>query len=148
MKPLPHPHYDLAMKRILTRARRGFLPLILPGAQWIAELATDLPATPRIVDLLWEIEYLQERLIIHVELQTRADEDIGLRIADYAIQIYRRYRLPVISTVIYLRPDAGIIESPFIIGTATRQQLICHYDIIRLWEIDADTLLGSDDPYL
>ena len=126
-------NYDQALKRMLTRAHDGLIALLLPGAVWRGELSAELPASSRIVDLLWEVsDDAAERLALHLELQTRGDPDIGMRMADYIIQIYRRYRLPVQSFVIYLRPDARIIEPPFVIATSQQELLRCSYGIIKV----------------
>ena len=141
-------NYDQALKRMLTRAHDGLLTLILPGAIWRSELSAELPASSRIVDLLWEVQDETERIALHLELQTRGDADIGMRMTDYIVQIYRRYRLPVRSIVLYLRPDPRIVEPPFLIASSKHEVLRCTYGIIKLWEIDPAVVLHTDHYYL
>ncbi len=143
-----HPRFDQAMKRLLTIAHGAFLALILPNAVWRGALAAELPGGVRLADLLWEVVDEGTRIVLHLELQTYVDEQIGFRIAEYIVRIYDRYHLPVRSFVIYLRPANNIPAPPFVIGYGQHQSLICPYGIIRLWEIDPQLILNMPQPHV
>lgn len=85
----PRPSYDQALKRLLTQAHDGVLALIKPDAVWREELSPELPDTPRQADLIWAVDIGKERVALHIELQTKADADIGERVAEYALRICR-----------------------------------------------------------
>jgi hypothetical protein len=99
------PDYDQALKRMLTRAHESFLQLIAPGVVWVADRSPELPAVARRADLVREV-LLRRQIpaLLHIELQTRPDADIGERLADYGIRLWLRDHLPVRSVVVFLRP--------------------------------------------
>ena len=137
--------YDQALKRMLLRAHDGFLALVAPDLTWRGELASELPAAARRADLVWEVEdRAGQRGILHVELQTKADHDIGERVAEYGIRLWLRDHLPVRSLVIFLRPAASTPESPFIMHWSGDERLRYVYDSIRLWELPPERVLETD----
>src|SRR5690242_243674 len=116
-KPPAKPNYDQALKRLLLRAHDGFLALVAPELTWRGELSPELPAVARQADLVWQVADATGALgILHVELQTKPEDDIGERIAEYALRLWRRNHLPVVSVVVYLRPAAQLPQSPFVIA--------------------------------
>lgn len=138
------PDYDQALKRLLTRAHDGFLALVAPDLVWRAERSPELPAIARQADLVWEVEQPGGgRGILHIELQTKAEADIGERLAEYAIRLWRRDQLPVRSLVVYLREARTIAESPFIISWGSAESLHFTFDEVRLWELPQDLVLDT-----
>src|SRR5579884_2618015 len=110
------PDYDTVLKRMLTRSHDGFLKLLASDDRWIAERPTELRATARRVDLVWEVEsQTGERGLTHIELQIQPDANIGERMAEYGVGLWLRDHLPVHSVVVFLRPAATIPSSPFVI---------------------------------
>lgn len=139
------PDYDQSLKRMLLRSHDGFLALVAPDLTWRGELASELPAAARRADLVWEVEdRAGQRGILHVELQTKADHDIGERVAEYGIRLWLRDHLPVRSLVIFLRPAASTPESPFTMQWSGDERLRYVYDTIHLWEIDPKRVLETD----
>jgi len=101
---------------MLTRAHDAVLALLTPELTWVGERSPELPGTPRRADLVWEVVTAQGNPgLLHIELQTEPDTTMGLRIAEYMIQLYRRDGLPVRSIVVYLRPTERLPDSPFVI---------------------------------
>lgn len=88
-----------------------------------------------------------ERLLLHVELQTRPDPLIGERLAEYGLRLSREAHLPVQSVVVYLRERGSLPESPFGIERGDGKQGLRHqYAVIRLWEEPAERALGMAEP--
>jgi hypothetical protein len=87
-----------------------------------------------------------QRGLLHIELQTKADADIGERLAEYAIRLWRRDHLPVHSVVIFLRPVRAVPQSPFVVDLMGQEALRYVFDVLRLWEIPAESVL--DTPYV
>lgn len=145
MEPPPQrPDFDQALKRLLLRAHDGFLALIAPGLTWCSALSPELPAVARQADLVWEVEHSEgQRGLLHIELQTKADADIGERLAEYGIRLWRRERRPVRSLVVFLRPTATVPQSPFVINWMGRECLRYGFDVVRLWEIPPDQVLNT-----
>lgn len=140
-----HPDYDQYLKSLLTRAHDEFLALVAPNLQWAGERSPALPATRREADLVWEVTNDGgERGLLHIELQTIADPEMGERVADYAIRLWRKYHLPVRSVVVYLRPSPSIVSPPFVIEFMGQESLRYSYDAVRLWEIPYERAVSPD----
>jgi len=103
-----------------------------------------LPAVARRADLVWEVESPEgARGLLHIELQTEADDAMGGRIADYMIRLWRRDHLPVRSMVIFLRPATKLPSSPFVIPWRGQTSLSCAFDVVKLWEVSAERVLQT-----
>jgi hypothetical protein len=139
------PDYDQTLKRLLVRAHDGFLGLVAPELTWRRELSPELPAESRQADLVWEVASPDGRQgILHVELQTKIDREIGERLADYALRLWLRQHLPVRTVVIYLRPATTVPASPFVIDGLGAEALRFTYGVIRLWELSPERVLATD----
>ncbi|HEX9414129.1 MAG TPA: hypothetical protein VF916_11550 [Ktedonobacterales bacterium] len=138
------PDYDQALKRLLTRAHDGFLALVAPDLRWRGELSPELPAVGRRADLVWEVERADgQRGILHVELQTKVEADIGERLAEYAIRLWRRDHVPVRSLIVFLREARSVPSSPFVIAWGAEESLRYRFDVVRLWDIPQEQVVGT-----
>jgi hypothetical protein len=138
------PRYDQSLKRLLSRAHDDFLRLIAPGFTWQAEHSPELPAASRQADLVWEVtDTAGERGLLHVELQTKPDKQMGERVAEYGIRLWLREHLPVRTVVVFLQPARSLPTSPFVIAWSGWETLRYAYDVVHLWEIPAERVLAS-----
>lgn len=138
------PSYDQALKWMLAQAPDGLLALIWPGLTWRRELSPELPAVGRQADLVWEIaDPAGERGVLHIELQTKPESDIGERVAEYGLRLWLREHVPVRSVVIFLRPARTVPASPFVIHFLGHESLRYSYEVIRLWELPQERVLGT-----
>jgi hypothetical protein len=146
-QPTPvRPDYDQALKAMLSRAPDGFLSLIAPALTWRGELSPELPASSRQADLVWDVEAAGgERGVLHIELQTKIEEDIGKRLAEYSLRLYDREQRPVYSIVVFLRRAIKIPQSPFVIRYQGQERLRFVFDVIRLWELPQESVIET--PY-
>ena len=139
------PDYDQAIKRLLSQAHDGFLALVAPDLTWRGERSPEMPAVARHADLVWEVARRGgQRGILHIELQTKVEADIGERLAEYAVRLWRRDHLPVRSLVVFLREAANVPASPFRIPWGKQESLRYTFDIVRLWEVPQQQVLGTD----
>ncbi len=138
------PSYDQALKRLIAQDHDGFLSLVMPDVTWQEDLSSELPDAPRMADFVWKVKHNKERFILHIELQTKVELDIGGRMALYAIRIWERYQLPVYSVVVFLRPASTMPVSPFAIACRGRTRVSCEYDIIKVWELDPAQILSTN----
>jgi predicted transposase YdaD len=137
--------YDQTLKHLLTEAHDGFLALIAPGARWRGTLSTELPAVKRQADLLWEVTGEDgEASVVHVELQTAVERDIGERLAEYGTGLWRLYHLPVRSVVVFLREAARTPTSPFVMSLSGQERLRYAFDVVRLWELPQELVLDTE----
>jgi predicted transposase/invertase (TIGR01784 family) len=82
-----------------------------------------------------------EDLVLHLEFQTEPDENMGFRMLDYRIRVYRRFpNKTMYQVVIYLKPTKSnlVYQDSFQLGETTHR-----YRIIRLWEESSDLFLTS-----
>lgn len=140
--------YDQTLKRLFTGAHDGVLAVLLPGSRWLGERSPVLPSPLRQADLVWEVALRGgERVLLHLELQTRPDPLIGERLAEYGLRLWREARLPVSSVVLYLRESGGLPASPFTIERGGGEEgLRYRYTVVRLWEEPAERVLALAEP--
>lgn len=138
------PDYDSVLKRLLLRAHDGFLALVAPELSWQGERSPELRAVARQADLVWEVRAQDGRSgLLHVEPQTEAEKDIGERVLEYAVRLWRRDHLPVRSVVVFLSPAGSIPQSPFVLDWMGQERLRYVFDVIRLWEIPQERVLET-----
>lgn len=141
----PRRDYDQALKRMLARGHDDFLALVAPGLRWRGERSSELPAAPRRADLVWEVVTPDgQDGLLHVELQTEVEANIGERLAEYAIRLWRRDHVPIRSLVVFLREATVIPASPFVILWNGEESLRYSYDRVQLWEIPYEQVLEGD----
>jgi predicted transposase YdaD len=138
------PDYDQALKAILREAHDGLLALIAPDVRWRGELSPELVATKRQVDLIWDVTLPNGDLgILHIELQTKIEADIGGRLAAYGYRLWEEYHRQLRSIVIFLRPARSVPTPPFMIEWMGRPTSWYDYDVIRLWELPRELVLRT-----
>lgn len=138
--------YDHLLKWSLTQAHDDFLAVLAPGLIWQAERSPEVPAIPRLADLVWEVERpTGGRGLLHIELQIKPEDDLGERLAEYAIRLWRRDHLPVRSLLVMLRRTAKTPTTPFVIPWDGEDiSLRYAFTIIRLWEIPYQQALAAN----
>ena len=72
-----------------------------------SELFTSFPeGRRRYLDLVARVETLEDEagvVLVHVEIERQARRQMGLRLLDYALQLWLAHHLPVVPIVVYLR---------------------------------------------
>ncbi len=71
-------------------------------------------------------------LILHIEFQTRTDENMAFRMLDYWVRLHRKYsKKEIYQVVIYLNPS----NSPLVYQTNfITKKLNYEFEVVRLWE--------------
>src|SRR5437588_8016735 len=93
--------YDSALKSLMGDHAAEMLPEILPECRLISEQSAEIARTNLRPDLVYLIQYKGEPHILNLELQTSEDTDMAYRMLLYNVELYGKYRLPVISMVMY-----------------------------------------------
>ena len=123
--------------------------MVAPGLTWRAERSPELPATLRQADFVWEVAGSGvEQGLLHLELQTQADADLGERLAEYGIRLWRRYHLPVRSVLVLLRETPLSLASPFELDWSADAVLRYHFTVVRLWQQPYEWALAQPEPAL
>ncbi|BBD63269.1 hypothetical protein NIES2109_61190 (plasmid) [Nostoc sp. HK-01] len=100
---------------------------------------TELSIEPIRADALILLQ--SDEVVLHIEFQTKPDEDMPFRMADYHLRIYRRFpNKEIYQFVIYL--DKTKSEEVYK-TTFTTRKLRHEFDVIRLWEQSPEIFLRT-----
>ena len=91
--------YDRALKSLMEDHAAEMLPEILPESKLLAEQNVEITRTNLRADLVYLIQYRGGPHILNLELQTDADSDMAYRMLLYHVELFGKYRLPVISMI-------------------------------------------------
>ena len=116
-----------------------------------SELFTSFPeGRRRQLDLVARVEALEgepEVVLVHVEIERRARKAMGLRLLDYAMQLWLEHHRPVVPIVLYLRggkPD--IIREEVRLEISGQRFLSFWYLAFGLSKSDAARYLARPEP--
>jgi len=132
--------YDRALKALMEDHAAEMLPELLPGAELVSIENTELNRPNLRADLVYLIKYRGEPRILNLELQTERDADMNYRMLLYFAELLGRYRMPIISMVMY--PFETNVSKPILeqeSGTGT--SISFKHEILRLWLEDAEQCL-------
>jgi len=136
--------WDDTMKRLIRAYPQHFVSWVLKGAIFKDALSIELKNWTRETDFLLDVIQNEQQMLMHMEFQSREDEDMAQRLLEYNVLATREHGRPVLSCVIYLRKDSGIAESPLKWELPTGQEILrFHFIVIKLWEIAADELIQT-----
>ena len=97
----------------------------------------------RHMDSLIRVLIAGEEALIHTEFQTTDDPSMPLRMAGYMIRAIEQHDLPIYSSVIYLRRNAGRRDPGHFIHKMSGHLAVIKYSVIRLSEIDGQDILDG-----
>jgi len=81
------------------------------------------------------------QIILHIEFQTRTDENIPFRMLDYWVRLHRKYPdKGIYQVVIYLKPTNSLLAYQ---TSFNSEQLTHKFNVIRLWEQPTTTFQQS-----
>jgi hypothetical protein len=128
--------YDIALKLAL-QGSAGLVLHTLTGVQIERWLNVELPEVRNSrVDLLGETS---DQRLIHIELQSRNDSNMAVRMAEYCLSVYCRYRKFPSQMVMYVGEDPLRMDPEL-----SSPDLSFRYKQVDIREIDGDALLDSD----
>ncbi len=112
----------------------------------LEHLSTELPKVDmRKTDSVIKARIGGQEMIAHFEFQTTdsTHAEMGLRMAGYMIRLIETYNMPVYSTVIYLRPDAGKRDTGVYHREFGGVGISASYQVLRLIEMDGQEVLDA-----
>lgn len=127
--------WDRKMKWIFGIAPEDLVAWLLKDAEFIGLANTDLDEEELYSDILCEIKLHSEKAMLHIEFQKKRDSHMAERLWKYNVRATLKYKCPVWSCVIYLRPDSAV-EAP-LVKTLPNGRFIHRFDfdVIKMWEI-------------
>ena len=102
--------YDTISKHFIQKYPKDFIQFTLgrEDVEVLDILDTEQPTTQtHHMDSLIRVQIAGEEALIHHEFQTTTDPTMPIRMAGYTVRAIETHDLPIYSTVIYLRPNAG-----------------------------------------
>ena len=129
--------YDSALKSLLEDHVAEILPEILPESELVSEQNAEIARTNLRPDLVYLIRYRDEPHILNLELQTNLDSDMAYRLLLYHVELFGKYRLPVISMVMYPF-ETRLAETVFREVSGQETLLLFQHRVLRLWTLEAE----------
>ena len=150
---LPHQRFDIVAKDVIDTFPEDMLGFLMEGwdIEFVEHLDSELTTVEtRQMDSLIKVLLDGEEVLVHCEFQTTdsTHADMVQRTVDYLGRCYGRYGLPIFSHVIYLRPNAGRNDPGGYVQDVTGHRLIVEYKVIRLIEVDGQSVLEAQQPGL
>ena len=141
---------DQLFKAVLKNCFQDFLTLFYPDvAERLdfetlkfleKELFTDFPeGSRREADVVAEVKTHDgdpEILLVHVEVQFRAERDFARRMFRYYAALSLRYSLPIFPIVLYLYGGSGLTEEEYRVRVVGREQIRFRFAAVGLARLD------------
>jgi predicted transposase YdaD len=144
--------FDSGSKRSFHLYARAWAEWILEqeGLEIEAELSGEFQVIARTTDVLLQVrDKAGKRFLVLIELQTRYDSYMPLRLAAYAALAREKYHEDVYVTVLYLLPPPlGVVIPEFYHGEFNGQVSHQDFDVVRMWELEAEEALALNNPFL
>ena len=150
---LPHQQFDVVTQDIIHRFPEDVLQLIMnrTDIEYLDHIETDFAIVEkREMDSLIKVLLNKELVLIHCEFQVGDStvKDMVRRNVGYLGRCYEKYGLPIFSHVVYLRPNAGLKDPGGYRQDVAGYNFIVEYKVVRLIEIDGQSILELQQPGL
>src|SRR5216110_204438 len=129
-------YWDNNIKSLVGDNPQALVSFLLAGAVYQGELDRELITRTIEADVLYHVEWNDEPIVLHVELQSTRKSNMPRRVWEYNCLTSIITRKPVYSVVIYLVKKKKITGSVY--RTRFRNGLVTHsfaFRQIKLWEI-------------
>lgn len=133
--------WDRRMKGLFTEAPHDFVEWLVPGAQYVKIISSELEDETTFTDILCEILLAGERMLLHIEFQKRRDGRMAEHLWAYNQKATLKHHCAVWSVVIYLVEDRPIGEAPLTQHLPNGRPVHWFdFDIICLWKMTPEEL--------
>src|SRR5215472_11035254 len=143
-KPDPTP-FDTAMKQLSGGNPQAWASYLLHGAVYKNDLNRELRTRKIEADTLYEVEWDDEPIILHIEFQRKRDNTMPKRVWEYSASVRMARSEPVYSVVIYPIEIPSITESEYTMSVCKGTIILdrFYFQQIKLWEIEPEVF---EDP--
>jgi predicted transposase YdaD len=136
---------DRPIKVLFERQGQSLLPFVGEAGTGVSVAAVEtveLPVPSRRIDSVLRLERDGFTWFRHLEFQSGPDPDMPRRCFEYNSRLILHYDAAVLTTVVYLLPgsDSGA-QDAFRLYVGDRLAYEWRFDVVRLWEIDAESAL-------
>ena len=126
--------YDTSLKDWIEQQAPDILPVLLPGTVYEKTLNVEVSRSMMRADKVFKILYYGEEHILHLEFETKSDGDLRSRLLVYNSVLYRDYKIPVMTIVVYPFPVEQA-ESPLCIKSNGKEILTFNFRILPLFTL-------------
>lgn len=150
LEALPHGRYDIVTKDALQKFPEDILQAVLERTDFkFVEFVEGEFTTVEIrrTDSLIKVQLGDELVLVHIEFQVSDSTPLEMvrRNVGYLGRCYERYGLPILSHVIYLRPNAGGNDPGGYRQDIPNHRFIVEYKVIRLIELDGQSVFETQN---
>ena len=133
--------WDTSLKLLFGEKPQDFVSWLVPGAKFRRVVSPHLPGRKIDADCLFEIIQSRKRLLFHIEFQSYHDRSMVERLWEYNVRATLKYKLPVLSFILYLKKERKPATSPYT-WKLPNGKIVHHFDfaVVKLWEVRAETL--------
>ncbi len=136
--------WDRLMKMLVEANPQHLINWLVEGARLTDVMSREMTARAVEADILYTVTVDGQEMVLHVEFQRRSDSNMGKRLWEYNTLATFISGLPTCSIVVYLKKDRKVAVSPYEIRLPTGEVIHrFYYQVIKLWEIESDTLKQS-----
>ncbi len=138
--------YDTISKHLIQTYPKDFIQLTLgqDDVEVLDILDTEQNTVDtRHLDSLIRVQIAGQGALVHHEFQTTDDPSMPLRMAGYIIRAIEQHGLPIYSSVIYLRRNAGRRDPGYYIQDFLGRRVLIEYTVIRLSEIEGQDIIDG-----
>lgn len=148
LKSLPHNKYDIITKDTVKTYPQDILQSVLARTDFTFLEFVDgefVTVDVRQADSLIKVRLDDEIVLVHIEFQVSdsTSADMVRRNVGYLGRCYEMYGLPILSHVVYLRPNAGRNDSGGYIQDIPGHRFIVEYKVIRLIELEGESVFET-----
>ncbi len=129
--------YDNLLKSLLEGREKEMLPYFLAEAEYQETLDIEVHRTTLRVDRVYKIMYRKQLHILHLEFESGSDSDMDARLLDYHSYLYRKYKLPVLSIIVYPF-RTSMATSPLQEMSGEIELLRFNFQVFPLWQLHAE----------
>src|SRR2546430_1583292 len=136
--------WDGKVKNLANEAPQDFVQWLLKGADYIDDLSPRFASRDIEADILYRIAIEHKFYLLHIEFQSTSHPIMAKRLWEYNVAAFIKYKLPVYSFVIYLKPDSSIAQSPYEVRLHDGELTHCFwFRVIKLWTIPTEDLFQT-----
>ena len=135
--------WDTCLKAMAMECPQDLISLLLDGAEVTGSkpIEEEFQTRNMRVDVLIEVIYKGKEILVHIEFQARADENMAERLLGYSFEAWRKYKLPIYSCVIYLQKVGDVPEPPLTWELTEDEKILTfHFLSLKLAEMSVGQL--------
>jgi hypothetical protein len=129
--------YDGSLKALFGEEAEEMIPYLVPGTQLLTDHNIEIDRTTLKADLVYNILRYGLPHILNMELQTKKNKLIYLRLLQYHVNLHEKYQLPVLSVILYPF-EQEVPKPPFQEWSGEDLLMFWRYEVIGLYNLEAE----------